>query len=377
MERPSASGTESARLLGARGHSLFPGPRDAPALLPPRKDTQEPGGGPLCPCGPAPPPGPIPERLQARRQLSIACSVCCVFMVGEVIGGYLAHSLAIMTDAAHLLTDVGSMAVSLFSLWVSTRPPTTTMTFGWHRSETLGALASVLSIWVVTAVLLYLAAARILSADYEIEARTMLATSACAVGANLVMAYVLHQGHGHGVGGYEQLEGGCLPGRAPLPGSTSVRAAFVHVVGDLLQSVGVLLAATIIYFKPQCKIADPISTLFFSVFVLGSTVTILRDVFRVLMEGAPRGMAVSAVTEELLAVSGVRAIHDLHVWALTPSHPLVSVHVAVDTTADPETVLRDATGRLQQKFGFAACTVQVERYVEAAGGCPHGHNPLA
>uniref|UniRef100_A0A8C9G8V0 Probable proton-coupled zinc antiporter SLC30A3 n=1 Tax=Pavo cristatus TaxID=9049 RepID=A0A8C9G8V0_PAVCR len=355
---------------------LFPGSQDAPALLPPRKDTQEPGGVPLCPCSPAPP-GPIPERLQARRQLSIACSICCVFMVGEVIGGYLAHSLAIMTDAAHLLTDVGSMAVSLFSLWVSTRPPTATMTFGWHRSETLGALASVLSIWVVTAVLLYLAAARILSADYEIEARTMLATSACAVGANLVMAYVLHQGHGHGMGGYEQLEGGCLPGRAPLPGSTSVRAAFVHVVGDLLQSVGVLLAATIIYFKPQCKIADPISTLFFSVFVLGSTVTILRDVFRVLMEGAPRGMAVNAVTEELLAVSGVRAIHDLHVWALTPSHPLVSVHVAVDAIADPETVLRDATGRLQQKFGFTACTVQVERYLEAAGGCPHGHHPLA
>ncbi|XP_032299552.1 zinc transporter 3 [Coturnix japonica] len=247
-------------------------------------------------------------------------------------GGYLAHSLAILTDAAHLLTDVGSMAVSLFSLWVSTRPPTATMTFGWHRSETLGALASVLSIWVVTAVLLYLAAARILSADYEIEARTMLATSACAVGANLVMAYVLHQGHGHGMGGYEQLEGGCLPGRAPLPGSTSVRAAFVHVVGDLLQSVGVLLAATIIYFKPQCKIADPISTLFFSIFVLGSTITILRDVFRVLME---------------------------------------------DATADPETVLRDATGRLQQKFGFTACTVQVERYLEGVGGCPHGHSPLA
>ncbi|NWU94213.1 ZNT3 protein, partial [Upupa epops] len=70
---------------------------------------------------------------QARRQLSVACAVCCIFMVGEGIGGYLAHSLAIMTDAVHLLTDVGSMAVSLFSLWVSTRPPTNTMTFGWHR----------------------------------------------------------------------------------------------------------------------------------------------------------------------------------------------------------------------------------------------------
>ncbi|NXK01220.1 ZNT3 protein, partial [Corythaixoides concolor] len=256
-------------------------------------------------------------------------------------------------------------------LWVSTRPPTKTMSFGWHRSETLGALASVLSIWVVTGALVYLAAARIVSNDYEIEARAMLATSASAVGVNLVMAYILHQspaghGHSHGTGGYEQLEStsGCLPGHAPLPGSTSVRAAFVHVVGDLLQSVGVLVAATIIYFKPQCKIADPISTLFFSVFVLGSTFTILRDVFRVLMEGAPRGIKFEAVKEMLLGVPGVKGTHDLHLWALTLSHHAVSVHVAVDTSADPETVLRETTSRLQNAFGFASCTVQVERYRE-------------
>lgn len=137
--------------------SLFAGPQDTLAPPPP------PDPGPRCGCSPlAPSPGR--GRLQARRQLSIACTVCCVFMVGEVIGnggtgmgaggggcrgaqcqllcarcsapagGYLAHSLAIMTDAAHLLMDVGSMSVSLFSLWVSTRPPTKTMTFGWHRS---------------------------------------------------------------------------------------------------------------------------------------------------------------------------------------------------------------------------------------------------
>ncbi|NWI52558.1 ZNT3 protein, partial [Calyptomena viridis] len=254
-------------------------------------------------------------------------------------------------------------------LWVSTRPPTKTMTFGWHRSETLGALTSVLSIWVVTAALVYLAAARIISNDYEIEARAMLATSACAVGVNLVMAYILHQsptGHGHGVGGYEQLEssGGCQPSRAPLPGSTSVRAAFVHVVGDLLQSVGVLVAATIIYFKPQCKIADPISTLFFSVFVLGSTFTILKDVFRVLMEGTPRGLEFDAVKEVLLGARGVQGAHDLRLWALTPSHPAVSVHVAVEANADLETVLWEVTARLQSRFGFASCTVQVERHRE-------------
>ncbi|XP_041885365.1 zinc transporter 3 isoform X2 [Corvus kubaryi] len=296
MEPPT--GTESARLVSPRGgradgslrlKSLFTGSQDPSALPAP------PVPAPHCCCSP-PTPSPGQGRLQAHQQLSVACAVCCLFMVGEVIGGYLAHSLAIMTDAAHLLTDMGSMSVSLFSLWVSNRPPTKTMTFGWHRSETLGALASVLSIWVVTAALVYLAAARIISNDYEIEARAMLATSACAVGVNLVMAYILHQapaGHGHGTGAYEQLESSvaCQPSHGPLPGSTSVRAAFVHVVGDLLQSVSVLVAATIIYFKPQCKIADPISTLFFSVFVLGSTITILRDVFRVLMEGgaAPGG----------------------------------------------------------------------------------------
>ncbi|NXT80403.1 ZNT3 protein, partial [Zapornia atra] len=253
--------------------------------------------------------------------------------------------------------------------WVSTRPPTKTMSFGWHRSETLGALVSVLSIWVVTGALVYLAAARIISNDYEIEARAMLATSASAVGVNLVMAYILHQAptsHSHGSGGYEQLEsaGACPPSQAPLPGSTSVRAAFVHVVGDLLQSIGVLVAATIIYIKPQCKIADPISTLFFSVFVLGSTFTILKDVFRVLMEGAPRGIEFDRVKEALLGVTGVKGTHDLHLWALTPSHPVVSVHVAVDASADAEAVLREASARLRHRFGFASCTVQVERYQE-------------
>ncbi|XP_074904906.1 putative proton-coupled zinc antiporter SLC30A3 [Buteo buteo] len=384
MEPPT--GTESARLVSPRAvradgslrlKSLFAGSQD------PLAPTMPPALAPHCCCSP-PVPSPGRGRLQARRQLSVACTICCVFMVGEVIGGYLAHSLAIMTDAAHLLTDVGSMSVSLFSLWVSTRPPTKTMSYGWHRSETLGALASVLSIWVVTGALVYLAAARIVSNDYEIEARAMLATSASAVGVNLVMAYILHQspaghGHSHGAGGYEQLEstGGCPPGHATLPGSTSVRAAFVHVVGDLLQSVGVLVAATIIYFKPQCKIADPISTLFFSVFVLGSTFTILRDVFRVLMEGTPRGLEFDAVKEVLLGVSGVKGAHDLHLWALTLSHHAVSVHVAVEASADPETVLREASTQLQSKFGFASCTVQVERYQEEMAACQHCQDPRA
>eukprot|EP00064_Thunnus_orientalis_P024263 superscaffoldBa00010158_g24545 len=211
-----------------------------------------------------------------------------------MIGGYLAHSLAIMTDAAHLLTDFGSMMVSLFSLWISSRPPTKTMNFGWHRSEILGALVSVMSIWIVTGALVYLAIERIVRNDYEIDGHVMLVTSGCAVIVNIIMAYILHHSttfHAHG-SGYHQID---EDGQSPVShghshtllsghGNTSVRAAFIHVVGDLLQSVGVMVAATIIYFRPEYKVADPICTFLFSVFVLCTTITILRDVFRILME---------------------------------------------------------------------------------------------
>ncbi|XP_030410205.1 zinc transporter 3 [Gopherus evgoodei] len=395
MDPASGAGDlETARLVSARGSrstgtrslkSLFTGSRESFPGLPPETSPVAPSLelerrlARHCHCSP-PTPSQSRAELQACQKLGIACAICFVFMIGEVVGGYLAHSLAIMTDAAHLLADVGSMSVSLFSLWVSARPPTKTMTFGWHRSEMLGALASVLSIWVVTGVLVYLASARIISNDYEIDARAMLVTSACAVGVNIIMAYILHQsvtGRGH-TRGYEKMEEspGCsVPPGGPLPGSTSVRAAFVHVVGDLLQSLGVLTAATVIYVEPQYKIADPVSTFLFSVFVLGSTVSILRDVFRVLMEGAPRGVEFSAVKDVLLAVKDVKDAHNLHLWTLTLSHHMVSVHVAVGAGADMEDVLQEATSQLQSTFGFVSCTVQVERYLEDMAACRQCQDP--
>ncbi|XP_055256643.1 probable proton-coupled zinc antiporter SLC30A3 isoform X3 [Moschus berezovskii] len=252
-------------------------------------------------------------------------------------GGYLAHSLAIMTDAAHLLADVGSMMGSLFSLWLSTRPATRTMTFGWHRSETLGALASVVSLWMVTGILLYLAFIRLLHSDYHIEGGAMLLTASIAVCANLLMAFVLHQAgppHSHGSRGaeYAPLEEGS---GEPLPlGNTSVRAAFVHVLGDLLQSLGVLIASILIYFKPQYKAADPISTFLFSICALGSTAPTLRDVLRVLMEGTPRSVGFEPVRDTLLSVPGVRATHELHLWSLTFTHYVASAHLAIDARSN-------------------------------------------
>uniref|UniRef100_A0A8C5V4Y2 Probable proton-coupled zinc antiporter SLC30A3 n=1 Tax=Microcebus murinus TaxID=30608 RepID=A0A8C5V4Y2_MICMU len=327
--------------------------------------------------------GLTPERLQARRQLYAACAVCFVFMAGEVVGGYLAHSLAIMTDAAHLLADVGSMMGSLFSLWLSTRPATRTMTFGWHRSETLGALASVVSLWMVTGILLYLAFIRLLHSDYHIEGGAMLLTASIAVCANLLMAFVLHQAgppHSHGSRGseYAPLEEG--PGE-PLPlGNTSVRAAFVHVLGDLLQSLGVLAASILIYFKAcpaflPYKAADPISTFLFSICALGSTAPTLRDVLRILMEGTPRNVGFEPVRDTLLSVPGVRATHELHLWALTLTYHVASAHLAIDSTADPEAVLAEASSRLYSRFGFSSCTLQVEQYQPEMAQCLRCREP--
>uniref|UniRef100_S4RN37 Solute carrier family 30 member 2 n=1 Tax=Petromyzon marinus TaxID=7757 RepID=S4RN37_PETMA len=173
---------------------------------------------------------------RAKRQLYLVSVICFVFIIGEAVGGILAHSLAIMTDVAHLLTDFASFSISLLSLWLADRPTSKRMTFGWYRAEILGALLSIFSIWVVTGVLVYLAACRMISRDFAIEGTAMLATSACAVIVNIMcvrLHTVSHHGHSH-------LQSHSNP---------SIRAAFIHALGDLLQSIGVLVAACIIFFK--------------------------------------------------------------------------------------------------------------------------------
>ncbi|XP_005875224.1 PREDICTED: zinc transporter 2 [Myotis brandtii] len=294
-------------------------------------------------------------------------------------GGYLAHSLAIMTDAAHLLTDFASMLISLFSLWMSSRPATKTMNFGWQRAEILGALLSVLSIWVVTGVLVYLAAERLISGNYEIEGKTMLITAGCAVAVNIIMGLTLHQsshGHSHGQGHGHSHGQGHSHDTTQQQENPSVRAAFIHVIGDLLQSLGVLVAAYILYFKPEYKYVDPICTFIFSILVLGTTLTILRDVILVLMEGTPKGVDFTAVRDLLLSVEGVEALHSLHIWALTVTQPVLSVHIAIAQNTDAQAVLKAASARLQGKFNFHTMTIQIEDYSEDMKDCQACQGPL-
>ncbi|XP_018416359.1 PREDICTED: zinc transporter 8 [Nanorana parkeri] len=313
------------------------------------------------------------EHKIARKKLYIAAAICFTFIVAEIAGGYMAGSLAVVADAAHLFVDLSSFLISICSLWLSSKPATKRLTYGWYRAEIVGALLSMITIWVVTGVLVYLACERILHPDYTIDGAVMLLTSACALGANVVLALVLHNtGHGHSHAGGQHQH--MAPDYTPQT-NASIRAAFIHVIGDLFQSISVLISALIIYFKPQYKIADPICTFIFSIFVLATTITILRDVLIVLMEGVPRGINYSVVKQSILAVNGVKSVHSLHLMALTMNQVILSVHVATETSDDNRRVMKEVTRNVFDNFPFHSVTVQVEPAEEQNPECMFCYEP--
>ncbi|NXY85815.1 ZNT8 protein, partial [Alcedo cyanopectus] len=320
------------------------------------------------------------EQHFARRKLCVASVICIFFMIAEIIGEYIfpmriAGSLAVITDAAHVLVDLTSFLISLFSLWLASKPPTKQLTFGWHRAEILGALMSMIIIWMVTGLLTYLATMRLLHPDYSIDATVMLITSACAVLANILLSLILHQtGHeqSHGPQGREHVS---APLEKPALSNASVRAAFVHALGDLFQSISVLISALIIFFKPEYKIADPICTFVFSFFVLASTITILRDILFVLMEGTSKGLPYNAVKARILAVEKVESVHSLHLWSLTMNQTILSAHVATEDTVDSQKILRDITQALSEHYSFYSITIQIESGEDQKQDCVFCQEP--
>nr|XP_013047215.2 zinc transporter 8 [Anser cygnoides] len=315
------------------------------------------------------------EQHQARRKLCAASVICIFFMVAEITGEYIAGSLAVITDAAHILVDLTSFLISLVSLWLASKPPTKQLTFGWHRAEILGALMSMVIIWMVTGVLTYLASTRLLHPDYDIDATVMLITSACAMLANILLSLILHQTghrHSHGAQARETLS---APPEKPALRNASLRAAFVHAIGDLFQSISVLISALIIFFKPEYKIADPICTFVFSIFVLATTITILKDILIVLMEGAAKGLTYDAIKARILAVEKVESVHNLHLWSLTMNQTILSAHVATADTEDSQKILKDITQALFEHYSFHSITIQIESGEDQKQDCVFCQEP--
>ncbi|XP_047487937.1 zinc transporter 2-like isoform X1 [Penaeus chinensis] len=308
---------------------------------------------------------------RAMTQLMLACCLTTIFMIAEAVGGYLASSIAIMSDAAHLFSDLTSFIVSLAAIYLSRQPASKNMSFGYYRAEVLGAVVSVLIIWVITGILVFAAVQRVISMDFEVEADTMIIVSALGVVINIILGIVLHMGqggHGHshgGLGGHGHSHGrrpSRAQGNEPQSSNINVRAAFIHVLGDLIQSIGVLIAAYVIRYYPQYKIADPICTFIFSVLVIITTLPILKDLTHVLMEGTPQGVDYASVSANLTALPGVKMVHSLNVWALTLDKNACAVHIAISGDTDPETVLQAAQRVIRTRHHIYHTTIQVERY---------------
>ena len=311
---------------------------------------------------------------KARNKLIFASCLCLVFMVAEIVGGVLSNSLAIATDAAHLLTDFASFMISLFAIWLAGRPRSEKMSFGWHRAEVLGAILSVLMIWVVTGILVYMAVLRVINQEFEINSEVMLITSGLGVLVNIIMGASLHQhGHSHGGGG----GGGHHSHGDPEGGHGSseninVKAAFIHVVGDFLQSLGVFTAALVIYFKPTWVLIDPICTFVFSLLVLATTVSILRKTLSVIMEGTPASVSYTRVRNVLLAVPGIRQVHNLRIWSLTTDKTALAAHLVIEAGQSEESVLQQATTAIRREYSLYEMTLQVEQFqsdMESCGQC--------
>ncbi|XP_053618237.1 proton-coupled zinc antiporter SLC30A2-like isoform X2 [Plodia interpunctella] len=353
---------------------------------------------------------PKAEPPSAIPQLLLALVLCGFFMVCELIGGYLAGSLSVMSDAAHMLSDCGGFALALLAFHCAKRKPDVRMSYGYKRAEVLGAMVSVLLIWILTGVFVYVAVMRLHTGLYNIEPDMMLIVSGCGVAFNVVLAMVLHGcasdiAHHHTHGGAacshahthahtesrfklfrrrdKQTNGALVNGdysMRDLPSTEAnvvgapdrninLRAALIHVIGDLIQSCGVLLASILIKFYPQAKFVDPICTFVFSVLVLLTSARVVRDALAMLMQAVPDNFRYRECVSLLSSLPGVRHVHSLHVWLLSTHHVILSAHVAIDELTDPEQVLRACQQLAKNEFGVQSATFQVERYSANMAAC--------
>jgi len=279
-------------------------------------------------------------------------------------------------------TDLGSFMLSLIAIHMAARPKSQKMSFGWHRAEVLGATVSILAIWLVTGILVYIAGKRLYDGDYEVQSDVMLITSGFGVLVNIFMGATLHQhghghGHSHGEAQYHHRDSESnLSHGGDDKENINVKAAFIHVIGDFLQSIGVFIAALVIYFKPEYAIIDPICTFVFDGLVILTTINILWRTLLVLMEGTPPDMSYKVVTSTFLAVEGIKLVHNLRVWSITTNKSALAAHLVIEKGFDSQKVLAEATKKIRGVYDIYYMTLQVEEFQTDMEECDQCQDPV-
>lgn len=324
------------------------------------------------------------QRSKTTIKLSGLVIFYTIVMVIEIIGGLRANSLAILTDAAHLLSDIAGFSISLFTVWVSGWEATPQQSFGFNRLEVIGALLSVQLIWLISVSLIYEAIQRLISKQTNVNGKLMFAIAAFGFAVNFFLVLWLghdHSGHGHGHGhsqhgcdkdehSHEVEESGDREERTKLVATThgkiqmlniNIQGAYLHLITDVIQSIGVMIAGSVIWLKPKWLVIDLLCTLVFSTVALCTTFPMLKNVFYVLMERAPKEIDTARLENGLKLIPGVCDVHDFHVWAITVGKHVLACHVVIGPEVGSNEILQKIKEYCEQTFGINHVTIQIEQ----------------
>ncbi|HEX6666173.1 MAG TPA: cation diffusion facilitator family transporter [Solirubrobacterales bacterium] len=283
------------------------------------------------------------RREDSRRRMWVALAINAALLLAEVVGGLITGSLAVLADAGHLLSDVGSIVLALIAARLASLPAAGQRTFGYQRSEVLAALVNGLLL-VAVSIAIAIAALSRLSDPPEIDGAGVLALGVLGLAGNLAATWVLARGQREDI----NLEG-----------------VLRHSVADALGSLGVVLAGAFVLLRGS-DIVDPIVGLLIAALVLISSWRLIKEPVDVLMEAAPAGLEVDRVGEAICGEEGVRSVHDLHVWTVTAGFGAIAAHVVVAQGSDRDLIRRRLELTLREGFGIEHTTLQMEE--EAEGG---------
>ncbi|MBI2907303.1 MAG: cation transporter [Chloroflexi bacterium] len=276
-------------------------------------------------------------HLQSRMRFAVLLTGAV--LIGELLGGYLSNSLALMSDAGHVFTDFLALTLSWFGVVQAAKPPSARMTFGYHRIGIVIALGNALSIILIAVVIFYEAYQR-LQAPPAVESLLMLGVALIGLTANLVVVGTLHR---------EQQE------------SLNVRSAFLHAAGDALASVAVIVGGLVILFTGWYWV-DPVISVAIGLVIALAAWPIIKEAMAIILEASPSGIDAGEVIADMKSVPGVKEIHDLHVWAIAPRINALSSHVIVDDqhVSEGEKIVQELKAKLGAKYSLGHWTIQLE-----------------
>lgn len=277
-------------------------------------------------------------EIRHERPLWWAFGLTLAFLIAEVVGGILTNSLALLSDAAHMATDVIALAISLVAVRLSRKPADAKRTYGYARMEAIGAMVNGLLLFAVAFYVLWEAVHRF-SEPPEVASTGMLVIASLGLLVNLIAMRLLKAGSGE---------------------SLNVKGAYLEVWADMLGSLGVIIAAVLIMITGW-RVIDPIVAVLIGLWVLPRTWMLLREAGQVLMQGVPSGLDLEIVRRALTEQPGVAQVHDLHIWALASRQPIMTAHlVLTDPTLNVDDLRRTVSQMLEDRFHIGHATLQVE-----------------